>query len=267
MPSMNRTPVYLGTVLLEANRWTPEKRPSFRVSDWLARSAEAGFDGLELWENHAALAAAPERAALRSPPLPVRVFNSYATLDDAGAAARQRAVDLVRELRAPAVKFNFGRQPGDVACELRNARAWAAALPGVRFLCECHPGTALEAPGDAARVLADWPEAGVIVHPFTCADLGAWFRHLGARICHAHVQLLDSGRQRRRLEEQPGHVRERLDAMRAAGYAGSFTIEFTAGVNVAPEDHDALFAAACADLAFLRRAWDVPPASGPVLTS
>lgn len=249
---MSAHPILLGTVLLEANRWTPGKQPSFRVSDWLARVAAAGFDGLELWENHAALADAPERLALRSAQPPVAVFNSYATLDDAGATARARAADLIRDLRAPAVKFNVGHDPAALPCELRTARAWAAALPGARFLCECHPGTALEDPAVAARALADWPEAGVIVHPFTCPDLTAWFRHLGPRVCHAHVQLLDEGRQRRRLCEQPQHVRTRLALMRDAGYTGSFTLEFTAGVNVPPEDRDALFAAACEDLAFLR---------------
>lgn len=47
--------VLIGTILLEPNRWKPGKLPSFRVSQWLDRFADAGFAGVELWENHAAL--------------------------------------------------------------------------------------------------------------------------------------------------------------------------------------------------------------------
>ncbi len=249
---MNHHPIYLGTVLLEANRWAAVRTPTYRVSDWLERFAAASFDGIELWENHAAMAEAPELAALRSPHLPVAVFNSYATLDDAGAAQRQRAAALVRELRAPAVKFNVGRNPSAIAGELRNARAWAAAMPGVRLLCECHPQTAAEDPAAAADLLAGDPEIGAIVHPFYVADLAAWFRSLGARIVHAHVQVLDADGRRRRLRDEAARVRERLAIMREAGFSGSFTIEFTDGVGSAPEERDALFTAACDDLAFLR---------------
>jgi sugar phosphate isomerase/epimerase len=107
----------------------------------------------------------------------------------------------------------------------------------------------------ADRALADYPESGVIVHPFSCPDLAAWFSHLGSRIRHAHVQVVDAEWRRWRLRDQPALVRERLAMLRGAGYAGSFTIEFTAGVGVVPEDRDALFAAACEDLDFLKGEW------------
>jgi hypothetical protein len=56
-------PVYLGTVLLEKNRWTPDKRPSFAVSDWAARIAAAGFDGSCTIEFTAGVARPPEDLA------------------------------------------------------------------------------------------------------------------------------------------------------------------------------------------------------------
>jgi sugar phosphate isomerase/epimerase len=249
---VKRNPIYLGTVLLDANRWAHERTPTYRVGEWLARIAAAGFDGLELWENHATLADSTERAALRSSQPPVAVFNSYAPLDAGGENARRAVADLVRDLQARAVKFNVGPLAATLDSDLHAAREWAALMPGVDLLCECHPGTALEDPAVAARALADYPEFGVIVHPFSCPDLAAWFTHLGPRIRHAHVQVVDAQWRRWRLRDQPDLVRERLKILHGAGYAGSFTIEFTAGVGVAPEDREALFAAACDDLALLR---------------
>ena len=45
--------IYIGTILLEVNRWTAGKEPSYLVSEWVERFAEAGFDGMELWQFHA----------------------------------------------------------------------------------------------------------------------------------------------------------------------------------------------------------------------
>ena len=252
---MHPTSIFIGTVLLEANRWAPQRTPTYQVSEWIARFAAAGFDGIELWENHAALASDQERTALRKSALPVAVFNSYATLDDASAPQRQRSTELGREFHAPAMKFNFGAELVGVKCELRNARAWAAAMPGVRLLCECHPGTALEKPAAAARVLAAWPEAGVIVHPLLTLELPGWMKLLGARVAHAHMQYVDAEWRRWRLRDRATLCRERLRILRDGGFAGSFTIEFTAGVGTTPEDRDSLFAAAADDLAFLREEW------------
>jgi len=43
--------------------------------------------------------------------------------------------------------------------------------------------------------------------------------------------------------------------MRAYGFQGSFTIEFTEGVGTADEDQDALFAAAVSDMHTLKEYW------------
>jgi len=37
--------IYVGTILLEVNRHKPGKVPTILVSEWIGRSAEAGFDG------------------------------------------------------------------------------------------------------------------------------------------------------------------------------------------------------------------------------
>lgn len=252
---MTGTSIYLGTVLLEANRWTPVKTPTYRVSDWAGRIRDAGFDGVELWQNHYALAEAGERDAVRRSGLKVPVFNSYVTFDAAGADQRREAAAWIRELGATAVKFNVDHTPATLEQELRAVEEWGRAMPGVTLLCECHPSTSLEEPDVAAEALADHPDIAVIVHPFSRPGVDRWLRHFGPRVRHAHVQMPDEQWRWWRLRDRAGFVRERLAMMREGGFAGSFTIEFTAGVAVPPEDREALFASAVEDMAFLREAW------------
>jgi sugar phosphate isomerase/epimerase len=103
--------------------------------------------------------------------------------------------------------------------------------------------------------LTDWPEVGVIVHPFGNPELDRWFRHLGSRIVHAHVQLADGNGQRCRLRTQPGPALDALAVLRDHRFQGTFTLEFTEGVGSPPEDQEALFRAAVDDLAFLKEHW------------
>src|SRR6266550_651813 len=125
----NKPRFLLGTVLLEVNRHRPGKLPTFRVSDWMSRIAQAGFEGIELWENHAALAPQDEVASLRAGPLPVVVFNTYADFLDGEEGARQRAAELVEQVGATAVKFNFGPDGTRRPEMLRNVLIWSGQLP------------------------------------------------------------------------------------------------------------------------------------------
>lgn len=249
-------PVNLGTVLLEPNRWTAEKRPSFRVSDWFDAIRQAGFTGLELWENHAALADEAEQEALARGPLPIEVFNSYCTFDDAGSRGREEAAAWVRRLRAQSVKFNFGPEADRTEEYLRNLRAWAALLPpGTRLLCECHGGTVLETPARAAAVLA--PLAGqvdLIVHAFSGErdTLREWLERFGPAVTHVHVAGMRGKWPMIRLDEMAEEAQARLALLRAARFAGTWSVEFTAGVQQPPEEKQQLLANAAADLHFLR---------------
>lgn len=250
--------VYIATVLLERNRWTAGKEPSFRVSEWVERFAEAGFDGVELWENHAALCSPEELAALESSSFPVAIFSSYAGLDDAGAPGRERAGELAGRLRAGRIKFNFGPDPSEADTYLRNLKAWRALLPDeCGLLCECHPGTILEEPRCAADILERMAETPVevIVHAFLMsADrLREWFAHHGSSITHVHVQTTGADGTRQRLDENPALVKERLRILREEGYRGSFSIEFTEGTAAPDENIEGLFPNAVADLDFMRR--------------
>ncbi|MEI6148018.1 MAG: hypothetical protein WCS01_02900 [bacterium] len=248
--------VYLGTVLLESNRWTPEKKPTFKVSEWAASIRDAGFAGLELWENHAAQADEPEQAALCRMPLPVALFNSYCTFDDAGAQGRHRVANFVRRFGASGVKFNFGNESARENDYVRNLLAWAGDLPAdCRLLCECHGGTLLETPDQAARILA--PLAGrveIIIHPFAGerTTLQEWLTCFGSAVTHVHVAALRGKWPMLRLVDMADEAKARLDMLRAAAFSGSWTVEFTGGVAQSPEDRRSLLANAAGDLVFLR---------------
>ena len=248
-----RDAIFLGTVLLERNRWADgERQPTIAVSDWARRIADAGFDGLELWENHALLAGEEERDRLRESPVPVRILNCYDRCGDETAAARRRAADLAGFFSAGGMKFNFGREPGRHEEYAANVRAWRALLPrDFRFLCECHGGTTAEDPARAAETFDRLGRGDyeVIVHGFGGAadDLRRRFELLGDRITHVHARLPDGA-----PAAEP-EVRKRLELLCELGFRGSFTIEFTEGVGGDGESPEALFRNAVRDLGLLRK--------------
>jgi excisionase family DNA binding protein len=252
--------IYIATILLEPNRWTDAMRPSYAVSEWLGRFRDAGFDGMEVWENHAALCGPRELEALAASDFPCRVFNTYAGFDAAGAEQRARAAQLADRLGAGRVKFNFGSDAERLDEYLAALTAWAGMLPdGCRPLCECHHGTVLEEPeraADAFRRLGGL-EVEVIVHPLFLSShaLRRWLDAFGANVTHAHVQLRDEHGVFQRLGSSPGLVRERLAILAEGGFRGSFSLEFTAGTRTRGETHERLWRNALADLAFLREHW------------
>jgi sugar phosphate isomerase/epimerase len=248
----------MASILLESNRWT-SRVPSYHVSDWIGRFREAGFDGIELWENHALKASDEERCRIRESGFPVAVFNSYVGFgeNDMEREHRHHAARLIQLFDAPAVKFNMGKKPTELPGELERLQEWAAMLPmNCRLLCECHPGTSLETPKAAVRALAALPaeRLAAIVHaPVEPAQLQAWFDALGGRIAHVHLQARGEDKRLLRLDSDEQQMRANVEVLRSNGFAGSFSIEFTEGVRAPVENIDELFRNAVADLHFLRR--------------
>ncbi len=249
--------IYIATVLLEKNRWADgaAQKPTFTVSEWVERFAEAGFDGMELWEKHATLCSPEELAALQASAFPVAIFNSYASMGDEGAPARERAAQLTASFAARGVKFNVGKDPARRQEYAKNLAEWRSKFPPeVSLLCECHPGTIIEEPSDARAFFDEIGPDGyeVIVHPFSRVDvLKSWFEQFGPAVTHAHAQVRDD-RKVVRLERKAEVVAEAIGIMREEGYAGSFTLEFAQGTGEPDENVEDLFGNAVADLEFLR---------------
>lgn len=248
-------PLYIGTILLEKNRWTT-RIPTIRVSDWVERFRQDGFSGIELWENHFLLQDKEEREALRSSEFPVGVYNSYLDFDNWNEDQAAETAQVIRDLKVPAVKYNLGKDPSRLEDYILQLNNWAELLPEeCRILCECHPGTVMEEPENAAAVfrqLMDPRHQAVIHAPGDPEAMEKWFQALGSRISHVHIQLRNNHNELLKLKEDPRRVRLGVEVLKRHGYAGSFTIEFTRGVRMPDENPEDLYACARDDLQYLK---------------
>ena len=107
--------IHLGTIALEPSRWTwlsADEPGLIRVSEWLGPIADAGFDGIELWEPHIRRADETEVRAILDHPLPIGVFNTYVGYDDESDRDRNAAAEWIRRSGAPKVKWNTGADRG-----------------------------------------------------------------------------------------------------------------------------------------------------------
>ena len=245
--------IYLSTVAMEKNRWS-SKVPSYAISDYALRALSDGFAGLELWENHLLAADEAEQRRLYACGVPI-LYNTYLHFSEGVTDSMRRVADSIARLGAKAVKFNLDRSVGALASQLDTLMAFAGMLePDVRLLCECHPGTPMEAPTEAARIFAQLPTSrfGAIVHLAPVKGENARrFELYGPRITHLHSQLRMPGSDlRTRLDEQPGIARDLLRALLAWGFTGTASIEFTRDGDTVEETYQNCVA----DLLFIKEA-------------
>ncbi|UOQ43894.1 hypothetical protein MUN89_18785 [Halobacillus salinarum] len=240
----------INTVMLEKNRWTSHKTPSINISDWMGEFQKGGFSGVELWENHAREANQPENERLLENKSLIRILNSYAGFGDEQEIERRETVQLAREFEVEKVKFNLGDDFNRIEQYLKNIESLRVQLPQeCKLLCECHPGTVMEDPVYAAKVLerlgSDQYE--VIVHPFLPGtNLTRWFDYLGPLITHVHVSCYEDHRFHL-LKERMELVKERSSILQAEGFDGTFSFEFTKGVAVEDEHLQKIYANALDD--------------------
>jgi sugar phosphate isomerase/epimerase len=250
--------IYIGTVLLEPNRWSKPKQPSFEVSAWLDRFAADGFDGVELWEFHASLAAREEQEKLTRSPLPIRIFSGYAETVPEAAPRRAELTEWARRLGSEAIKFNVGGDPGQWDVYLDQVASWLSSVPeGIRLLCECHPGTVIETPSRARDFFDALGEGawGIIVHPlFQAADLPEWLDRFGPKVAHAHIQARGEENRMEGLDRHRDATRVMVETLKQHDYQGTFTVEFTEGVRTPDESITSLYEHAVLDLGILRDA-------------
>ncbi|MGF1633809.1 MAG: sugar phosphate isomerase/epimerase family protein [Phycisphaerae bacterium] len=253
------TTILLGSILLERNRWAKDRAASIDVAAWAERARQAGFDGLEVWENHVRRGAEEVGERLAAGGTPVPVFNSYATCRQAGADDRAAAADWARRLKCRYVKFNFSNDEETLDEEIANLAEWKKQMAPAIPLCEAHPHTAADTP-EKARAVLDAGADGLcdfIMHPFllTPEEIGAWFDVLGSRIVHLHSQArtpTPDSPDFIRLETERDRIIANLDLVRSLGFDGSITVEFTAGVRDRDTPTNELWDSALADLKLLQ---------------
>jgi len=255
-----KSDIYLGTILLELNRWN-SKKPVVKVSEWLECIQNDGFDGLELWEKHILKAEIPSKEvqALKEAQVPVSIYNSYAGLGPEDEKQRKKAAEYIKKLGAGGVKYNFGSEEKMLDTYIENLKKWDSMLPeDCRLLCECHGGTIMEDPALAKKVFSKLAKDHyqVIVHCFDEPDkLKEWFQNLGSRITHAHVSIKDEAGRGVRLRQAPERTAENLQLMKNYDYRGTFTLEFTEGLRSKDENVEDLYRAAVDDLKYLKAKW------------
>lgn len=245
--------IYLGTVLLEKNRWVKGiRQPTLAVSDWTQQIADAGFDGLELWQNHALLTTSDERNKLKNSEVPVQIFNSYARCETEDEKERIDSVEMSNFFDATGMKYNFGKVAERHSEYTKNVQLWRELLPSqYRFLCECHGGSTMENPQQAAETLNQLNGTGyeVIIHGIGGDDekIKNLFAIQKERITHIHADLSSDGL----IDE--AKLQNRIDLLHDLGFNGSYTIEFTEGVKSENQRVEILFANAARDLKLLRK--------------
>ena len=241
--------IYLGTVALETNRWAPGRIPTFAVSDYADRAAKDGFDGLELWENHFMLASEAEQDKLASSGQ-VAIFNSYGAFHEGLTDNLRQVAAAINRIHPKAIKYNLNRT--DLVDEQVNGLlAFADLLTSdIRLLCECHAGTCMEQAEAAAAVFARLDDRfGAIIHLKEPMDtIKARFDAYGDRICHIHAANWN-GSDYEPLANGASVLLENLNYMKSRGFAGTYTLEFTYGLQIALP---ALYDNAVADLKWLQ---------------
>jgi sugar phosphate isomerase/epimerase len=255
--------ISLGTIALEPNRWfgvTQDRWGTIVLADWLDRIAEAGFDGIELWESHLRDANDTQADAIIDHPLPITVFNTYVGFADDPDDDRTDAAEWIRRTGAGKVKWNTGPARDDDALAAYGERLarWSAQLPDVHLTCECHDGSAMDDPDTAARVLAAGGpphRSQAIVHSNDGHDrLRSKFAAYGERITHVHVNHLDRGCPP--LADIRDELGTTVSLLHELGFDGTWTIEFVHGTGTDKDRPDLLLAQASADLEVLRRLLD-----------
>ncbi|MEM7286447.1 MAG: TIM barrel protein [Actinomycetota bacterium] len=254
--------ISLGTVALEPTRWArgPQIPAPIALSPWLDALADAGFDGLELWERHLTDAAPDEVDAVLGHRLPITVFNTYVSLDDPDPTGRRGVAEWVATTGARGVKFNVGRDEDAELAYVERLAAWLEELPRhAALLCECHHGISIaEYPDTAARIFAAVGEPerlGAIVHTHESVEhLERRFDAYGDRIRHVHVNYLELGESIRapRLADVADDLARKVDLFDRGGFDGTWSIEFVHGLQTDADQPERLVAQAIEDLEFLR---------------
>lgn len=260
--------VLLGTVAIEPTRWArmmPDHDPSTAqpqivLADWMDAIADAGFDGIEVWEPHLHAASAADRRRVLDHDLPVGIWNSYVSLDDADATERTSIAAAAADAGATGIKFNVGNDSDAAEMYSDRIAEWLEALPeSVRLLCECHHGISIaERPDVAASIFErSGPASRVqaIVHTHEADDdVRARFDAYGDRITHVHVNFLDFATMSAPpLVDITDRLAASVDLLTTLGFAGSWTIEFCHGVLTANDRPDFLMSQAAADLTTMRQ--------------
>lgn len=202
----------LGTIALEPNRWTAFKEPRMDLIEALPAIRRAGFDQLEIWQNHIALRPLAVVRALkkRGDELGVAFtyIGVYPVFTAAGLEAREQE-RIQADILDKAEILGTRRLKIMLACGLKGGEAtpdqlrlvadrfgrWyrEALSRGIRMAVELHGGTVFDPVEAGERFMQAHPELDFTIcyQPYDFQDTAkalALADRFAGRISHVHLQ-------------------------------------------------------------------------------
>lgn len=248
--------IYLGSIALEKNRWSNGKVPTYKVSEYVQKAENDGFDGIELWENHFMLADGEEKKRLAVSGCEF-IFNTYLNLKNGVTDEMKKVAEAINSLNVSAVKYNFSTTEEIKTREEFNAQKetlvrFSELIPKeIKLLCECHKWTLAENPRCAAELFCGLDSRfGAIIHLVTPPkEAKECFDFYGDRICHVHSAYPFDNGCYKALSESGEILENNFKYFISRGFCGTVTVEFTKDSETADE----YYKNALLDLKYLRK--------------
>ena len=240
--------ILLNSIALEPNRWTENQVPYFRLESLLEPIAGAGFDKVEIWQNHVATLSENEVHGLRDRAeelgVSFPVIGMYPAFHLAGDD-RKKEIERFDEMLARARTLDTGiikLFAGSLSSQASSAEQWQRSVGFVKeildrsertdvsFTLELHGGTLADSPESLLRFMDDVgsERVGVCWQPYDFADTEAaleLYDRLRQRVRHLHLQGR-SGDKMQLLEESDIDWERVLTHILAGGFDGIACIEF-----------------------------------------
>jgi sugar phosphate isomerase/epimerase len=243
----------LGTIALEPNRWTLFKEPATDLIPLLPRIRQAGFDQVEVWQNHLSLRPMAAVRALKAKGDEAGVaftyIGVYPSFVAAGPEAKEQEriqedlLDKAGILGTRRLKIMLGTglsggkaTPEQVRLTADRFGRWyrAATARGIRMAVELHGGTLFDPVEVGERFMQEHPELDFTIcfqpYDFYNTDLAlALADRFAGRISHVHLQApqpREKGRQYDLLEEGSLDYRRLLPHILRRNPGATMTLEF-----------------------------------------
>jgi sugar phosphate isomerase/epimerase len=240
--------IVLNTIALEPNRWTEGKIPQFQMEELLEPISEAGFESLEIWQNHVALRDREDIEAIAeqadsldiSTPI-VGMYPRFHLEGEDRQAELDRFDGMVEKmdlLGADILKL----MPGQVPSSELTAELWERSVKFMRevlerteesdviFTLETHGGTVADDPDALERFMEDVGSERLEVcwQPYDFSSTGRaikLFDRLAESIVHLHLQGRRDG-EMELLEHADIDYRQVLGHIFNTDFDGYISIEF-----------------------------------------
>jgi sugar phosphate isomerase/epimerase len=230
----------------QKNKWGKERFVERPIREIIQQVADAGYDGIEIWEPHARGLGDAElqevRELLDNRGLAVPMLSPYfnfttseqtaaKSLEDARAALR-----LARQLKAAAIRVFTGKTASQDATEEQWTRAAnclrtladESAADGIRWAAETHSWNLMDTVEGTLRLVnaVNRPNFGIIYQPSTLAPGHvAALEKLAPHIFHVHAT---NSRNKKgcRLADGELDYREIIGGLKSIGFHNFISVEW-----------------------------------------